>query len=142
MRHEIGEVEPGAAIEERQVIGHAAPIARQIGIAEQARELLAHGADVVVAHRRHRDAVLPEHVERDALHHLHRQVGLDEHAQVGVRVRVDEPGRHVQPVGVDDPRVPVDGHLRLHRRDAAVAHQHVGAPRGQHRCRRRRCRRG
>ena len=43
VRHQVGEVEPGAAIEQRQIVGDAAPRrASHVGIAEQAGQLLAH----------------------------------------------------------------------------------------------------
>src|SRR2546425_11149692 len=58
---------------------------------------------ISLADRRGRIAAVPDHVRRDALSDRTLRAGLDEDADVAVRVNVDETGGDVRPRGIDRP---------------------------------------
>jgi hypothetical protein len=105
-----------------EVAADVRPIPGDAEIAEQPRQLLLPLRPLVLAHRRDRDAVLPEDLERDALADLHRQRRVREHLHVGVAVRVDE-------ARADDMAGAVDrlaaGETGAHRGDATVGDRDV-----------------
>jgi hypothetical protein len=123
VRGEVGHVGDGARPgDAAQVAADARPVPRHPEVAEQPGQLLLPGRPILVLHRRDRDAVLAEHLERDPLPHLHGQRGVGEDLHVGMAVRVDEAGRHDVTRAIE---ARVAGKPMPHRDHAALSHGHV-----------------
>ena len=102
---------------DRSLAGEDRPVRTDAGVRD---------ARQVLADRPGRAAVVPLGQRRDALQQVVVRRRHVEDAAHRVRVRIDEPGRHHQPPGVEDA---VRGRVRqvADARDAVAAHRDVGA---------------